>query len=206
MIFVNKRERFWYYHRAEIVTLTCMIAGAIFGIIGRDAAKFEKINGVAECRAVFETVWESVVFPLAVIVLSRFIRDIRSRTAAVSGVKIAMTLIGVVFGFNSNIHLDVFPADLGVLFFIGVDLFIIIAVYKSTDPKMLVIGATAAVIFTMIISGILVKIRGDFETDYASRMLYIMLYYFAVCYVVNIRVRRAMRFSDRDKTEKLFCV
>ena len=203
MLFRTKREYYRYKYRMRIVQVFCAVIGLGTGLIGNGCATFEKIDGVVSCSEVFDIIWKCAVFPFAVILLTVFVRKARGTVAAVMGTKIAVTVIGLIFGINTNISLYLFRDDWGVLFFLAVDVFIIYAVYNATDAKLCVMSAISLVLFAMIISHIIMKIEGGFTEGYLFRMIYLMMFYCPVWYVVHCTTRRMMTVPDPDEWARI---
>ncbi len=203
MVIATKREYYWLKYRLSIVPVICAVIGAVSGFVGREYAAFEKINGFIGCPEIFDVIWKCAVFPLAVIIFTVFVRSARGTVASIMGTKIAMTLIGLVFGINTEIHLPLFRDDWGVLFFIMVDAFIIFTIYNATDAKVCVMSAVTVVTVAMIISHIIMQIEGDPASGYPFRMIYLMMFYYPVWYVVHCTTRRRMHMPTREEWEKI---
>ena len=113
------------------------------------------------------------------------------------------SVVGLVFGINTNIRMAVLPADWEALFFLAVDVCIILAVCRSRDAKMRVTSLIALTAAMMLTSHLIMQIKGDFAFDYAYRILYLMLFYFSAGYVVNCTMRRRMTFPTPEEWAKI---
>lgn len=117
--------------------------------------------------------------------------------------KIAITLIGLVFGINTNISLPLFHVDWGVLFFIAVDAIILYVVCTSKDGRTCVMGAVSVVLMVMLVSDIIIKISGNPEPTYIYRLLSMMMYYYPICYIVNFTARRQFVMPTPEEWAKI---
>lgn len=203
MIIKSKKEYYWHRYRLIAVPVACALIGMVAGILGRESAEFGKISGIAECPEIFNMIWKCIVFPVAVIILTKFVKTARTTVVSIMGTKIAMTVIGLAFGVNTNISLPLFHDDWGVLFFLAVDAFIIFAIYNANDVKFCVMGAAVLVTVLMTISYIIMLIEDGFEFRYLYRMVYIMMFYYPVWYVVNCTTRRWLPVPDPERWMKI---
>lgn len=203
MLIKNKRELFWLRHRFRIVISVFSVVGLVFGFLGSEYAVFEKFSGIADCRGIFDLLWKCAVLPLAAIVISLAVGNPRKKIISLMIAKIAVTLVGLVFGINTNIRMAVLPADWEALFFLAVDVCIILAVCRSRDAKMRVTSLIALTAAMMLTSHLIMQIKGEFAFDYAYRILYLMLFYFSAGYVVNCTMRRRMTFPTPEEWAKI---
>lgn len=203
MIIRNKREFFWLRYRLTIVPVACAVAGMVFGIFGKDYATFEKMNGIFTCPEWFEFLLKCVVFPLSVTVISVFVGNARKTVVSFLIAKIATAITGLIFGTNTNIQLSLLPGDWEFLFFIAVDVWIILAVFRSRDAKAVVFRITAVATAVMLLSHLVLQLKGDFAADYAYRVVFLMLFYFSVSYFVHCTTHRWFPFPTPEEWAKI---
>lgn len=122
------------------------------------------------------------------------VKNTRKMLFSVMAVKIAATVISALFGINSNIHLPVFQDDWGIVFFIAVDIFIAVSIYKENNERTYTVGAAKAVFALMCASLIIAVMGGDELRHYIFRMIYMIAFYKSICTVVTFYVPRRMHF------------
>lgn len=204
MVIASKSEYYWNKCRFREVPVLCAFLGFVFGTVGYKDAVFVKINGLIGCSEMFDAVWKCVVFPLTVIIISCFMKDRRKKAVSIMASKIALTVIGLLFGVNANIRIPLFRDDWGVLFFIAVDVFILYIVYTARDGGPGVMGGTIAVLFVMLFSHIIIKFAGDPSPAYIFRMVSQLIYYYPVWYIVNsISTKRWLTLPTPEEWAKL---
>lgn len=203
MVTASKREYYWYRCRFRLVPSLFAFLGFVFGTIGYNDAVFVKINGLIGCSEMFDAVWKCVVFPVAVIIISYFVKDRRKKAVSIMVSKIVTTVIGLAFGINTNIRIPLFCDDWGVLFFIAVDVIILYIICTASDGRPVIMGGTTVILFVMLISHIIIRLDGDPSPTYIYRMISQLIYYYPVWYIVKSISKRWLKSLTREKWEIL---
>lgn len=185
MIIKSKKEKF-YLDNKEIITM-CMFAVAVlvFSVLGYRSAFNEIIEGFFNCSFRFCYYWNCFCVPLIMAVVPFIVKNTRKMLITVMSLKVAVTLIGLMFGANPNIHLPVFQDDWGVLFFVAIDIFIAVTVYNERNERMLINGAGMVVLALMAASQIIGFIEGAFVPYYFLRSLSVFLFYRSIYSVIR---------------------
>lgn len=203
MIIKSKKEKFYLDNRETITMCIFAVAVLVFSVLGYRSAFNEKIEGFINCSFRFCKCWNCYFVPLIMAVIPLFVKNIRKMLITVMSLKVAVTLIGLLFGANPNIHLPVFTDDWGVLFFIAVDLFIALTVYKERYERMHIGGACVIVFVLMAISQVIGLLEGDFVPYYAFRSLCMIFFYGAIYSVICHIVPRYRHFPNSHEEKKL---
>lgn len=194
MVFATNKERLCYQNREKITMIVFAVVAVVFSFLGYQSAFNEKINGVFKCEGEFRIFWNCAFIPLVMAVVPFIVKNTRKMLFSVMAVKIAATVISALFGINSNIHLPVFQDDWGIVFFIAVDIFIAVSIYKENNERTYTVGAAKAVLALMCASLIIAVMGGDELRHYIFRMIYMIAFYKSICTVVTFYVPRRMHF------------
>lgn len=205
MIIKSKKERFFIQHRETITMCVFAVAVLVFSVLGYRSAFNEKIGGLIGCNSNFRFSWNCFCLPLIMAIVPFVVKDTRKMLITVMSLKVAVTLIGLLFGANSNIHLPVFQDDWGILFFIAIDIFMAVTVYNERYERTYIKGATVVVVAFMAISQIIGFLEGDFVPYYAFRSIYLIFFYRSVyaviCHVVPL-YRHLPNSHEKKRIEK----
>lgn len=185
MIIKSKKEMFYLKNREKITMCIYAVVVLVFSVLGYRSAFNEKIGVLIGCDSSFRFFWNCFCLPLIMMIVPFIIKDIRKMLITVMSLKTAVTLIGLLFGANCNIHLPVFRDDWGVLFFIAIDIFIAVTVYNERNERLLINGAGSVVLVLATVSLLIGFIEGDFVPYYAFRSVYIVLFYRSIYSVIR---------------------
>ncbi len=184
MVFRTEKEYRRYKNRNTIVMCAYAVAISIFAILGYPAAFNEKINGFIGCDESFRFVWNCFCIPMIMAVASLAVKDVRKMLVTVMALKAAATLFGLLLGINPNIHLPVFKDDWGALFFVLLDIFLAVTIYKERNERMLINGASIVLFILTAVSQIICFVEWNLIPEYAFRSAYAVLFYRAIYTVI----------------------
>ena len=179
------------------------ILAVVFSVLGYRSAFNDIISGFFKCGDEFRLFWSCFIVPLIMAVVPLIVKNTRKMLITVMLSKILATLVGLSFGMNTNIHLPVFGDDWGVLFFIVIDLFIALTVYKERYERMHIGGACVTVFALLVISQVIGLLEGDFVPYYAFRSLYMIFSYISIYSVICHIVPRYWHFPNSHEEKKL---
>lgn len=185
MIIKSEKEKFLLDNRETITMCIFAVAVLVFSFLGYRSAFNEKIEGLIDIGSRFCTYWNCLCVPVIMAVVPFVVKNVRKMLITVMALKVSVTLIGLLFGANPNIHLPVFQDDWGVLFFIAIDIFIAVTVYNERNERTLINGAGFVVLALMAVSQLIGFIEGAFVPYYLFRAVSVFLFYRTICSVIR---------------------
>lgn len=185
MIIKSKKEKFYLDNRETITMCIFAVGVLIFSFLGYRSAFNEKITEYINVSHSFCNLWNCLCVPVIMAAVPFIIKSTRKMLITVMSLKVAATLISLLFGGNPNIHLPVFQDDWGILFFIAIDIIIAVTVYNERNERMLINGVGMVVLDLMAVSQLIGFIEGAFVPYYFFRSLSVFLLYRSIYSVIR---------------------
>lgn len=203
MLIKTKKERFYYQNREKLTMLIFATVALIFSILGYRSAFNENLAGCVDFGNNFCFFWNCFCVPLIMAITPIFVKDDEKMLITVMCLKVAVTLIGLLFGANPNIYLPVFQDDWGVLFFVAVDIFVAATIYSERNQRMLIKGIGTVILAFMVASQIIGFIEGNFVPYFFFRSVYVFLFYRSIYAIVRHITPNWRPFPNSHEMKKI---